>query len=97
LSSALSHTALWQTSALAWLEHTPLSVGLACGVSVGMAVLLASVGVQVCSVSLHQLPPVQSASTLQPPAGSHKRLLLHAPVRHTVAAFAAVHGPRLTA
>jgi hypothetical protein len=62
-----------------------------------MAVLLASVGVQACNVSLHQLPPVQSASTLQPPAGWHKRFELQEPVRQTVAALLALHGPLLMA
>ena len=62
-----------------------------------MAVLLASFGVQACMAALHQLPPVQSASTLQPPAGWQSRLLLHEPVRQTVAAFAEVQGPLFTA
>src|SRR6186713_557446 len=93
LSSPVSQTPLWQTSAEARLVHVPSSVGFVCAASVGIAVLLASLGVQAWSVSLHQWPPVQSASTLQPPAGWQRWFELHAPERHTVAALFAVHGP----
>ena len=73
--------------------HVPLSVGLVCGGSLGTARRSASLGVQVCVLSLHQLPPAQSASTLQPPAGSQRPLTLHAPERHTVPPLPAVQGP----
>jgi hypothetical protein len=46
---------------------------------------------------MHQLPPVQSASTSQPPAGMHVPLAEHALERHTVPALAVVHGPSPTA
>jgi hypothetical protein len=89
-----SHTPLWQTSFAASLEHCPFSVGVACAVSVGIGTPLASVGTHMCAVSLHQVPfAVQSASTLQPPAGAHSRLVLHAPERHTVAPSWASQGP----
>jgi hypothetical protein len=39
------------------------------------------------------LPAVQSASTSQPPDGSHFKLVLQAPDRHTVAALPVVQGP----
>ena len=59
----------------------------------GHARAVGDCGVQVCMLSSHQLPPAQSASTLQPPAGSQVPLALQAPERQTVAAFAVVHGP----
>ena len=67
LSSPVSQTPLWQTSAPARLVQVPSSVGFACGASVGSAVLLVSLGVQAWSVTLHQWPPVQSAPTLPAP------------------------------
>lgn len=91
--SAASHTWLWQTRAAAGPVQLPSRVGVVCGASVGNAVLLAKVGVQACSVSLHQLPLVQSASTLQPVVGLHSKFVLHEPERHTVPALAVVHGP----
>ena len=62
-----------------------------------MPVPLASFGVHVCVVSLHQLPPAQSASRLQPPAGSQRPFVLHAPERHTTPPLAIVQGPSPTA
>jgi hypothetical protein len=93
LSSVASHAPLVQTSAAAAALHLPSNVGLACAASVGIAVPFESCGVHVCTDALHQLPPVQSASTLQPPAGWHLPFELQAPERQTVAAFVASHGP----
>ena len=84
------------TSAPAGPVHTPFSVGLVCPGSVGIRVPFASFGVHVCVLSMHQLPPTQSASTLQPPRGSHLPFVLHAPERHTtppLPELPAVHGP----
>jgi hypothetical protein len=92
----VSHTALVQTSVAAGAVQLPLSVGFVCGASLGSAVPFGSLAEQVWAVSLHQLPAVQSASTLQPPCGSQKPFELHTPERHTVAAFPVapvVHGP----
>jgi hypothetical protein len=62
-----------------------------------MGLLLASCGVQVCVDSMHQVPPAQSPSTLQPPVGMQVPFVEQAPVRQTVPAFAALQGPSLTA
>jgi hypothetical protein len=96
-SSFGSHTPLAQTSAPAALVQVPSRVGFVCGASVGTGVALGSVGRHAFMLSLHQLPVGQSASALQPPAGSHRPLLLQAPERQTVAPLALVHGPSLTA
>jgi hypothetical protein len=49
---------------------------------------------QAWAVSLHQLPVEQSASTLQPPVGSHVPATLQAaPGRQTVPEVSVVHGP----
>ena len=64
-----------------------------CAASVGTATPFATFAVHWWAVSLHQSPPVQSASTLQPPAGSQSPFALHAPDRHTTAPLAAVQGP----
>jgi hypothetical protein len=93
LLSAVSQTPLAQTSAAAAVVHVPSRVGPVWGPSVGIAAPLASFAVQVWVVSWHHWPPVQSPSTLQPPTGSHTRLTLHAPERHTVPALLAEHGP----
>ena len=61
--------------------------------SVGTETPLASWGVHVWVLSSHQLPPKQSASTLQPPSASHLPLALHAVERHTTPPLAAVQGP----
>jgi hypothetical protein len=89
----VSHTALTHTRVPAATVHVPFRGGSVCVGSLGMAVPFASFGVQVCTFSLHQSPPVQSASTLQPPEGSHSPFLLQTPDRHTVPAVAGVHGP----
>jgi hypothetical protein len=91
--SFVSHTPLVHTRVPAAAVHVPSSVGLVCAPSTGTAVPLASCPVQMCVVSSHQLPAVQSASTLQPPLGSHVPLVLHAPERQTVAPVTAVQGP----
>jgi hypothetical protein len=95
--SVVSQTPLTQTSVAAVVAQVPSSVGLACGESVGIAPPLASFGVHVCEVSLHHLPPAQSASRLQLPAIRHFPLALQAPDRQIVAPFATVHGPSLLA
>ena len=69
LLSAASHTRLTQTSVAAGALQVPLSVGLVCGASVGIPVPFTSFAVQTWVVSVHHVPPEQSASTLQPPAG----------------------------
>jgi hypothetical protein len=90
----LSQTPLWQTSAPASAEQVPFSVGSVCGASVGTFCPLASVGTHMCAVSLHHVPAVvQSASTLQPPAGSHWPFALQAPERHTAGPLVASHEP----
>ena len=68
--SFVSHTPAAQTSVPAAAVHVAFSVGFVCGGSFGMFCPFASLGVQTCVVSSHQLPPVRSASTSQPPAGS---------------------------
>src|SRR3977135_3654060 len=93
----MSQTPLTHTSAPAAGVHMPPSVGFVCGASVGTAVPFMSFGVHMCAISLHQLPPAQSASTLQPPAGSQRPLALHAPERHTTGPLATVQGPSPTA
>jgi hypothetical protein len=97
LSSAVSQTPLRQVSAAAAVEHVPLSVGLVCSASVGIVVPFGTFAVHVCVEMLHQLPPLQSPSTLQPPVGMQVSPTLQAPERHTVAAFAVEHGPSLLA
>jgi hypothetical protein len=84
---------LAQTSAPAPAVHMPFSVGFVCGPSVGRAPPFAIFGVQVCTLSSHQLPPEQSASTLQVPAGSQTPLTLHMPERQTPPPLATVQGP----
>jgi hypothetical protein len=91
--SPAEQTLLTQTRLAASDVHVPSSVGLVCGTSVGSAVPFVSSGVQAWLLSRHQLPVEQSASTLQPPAGSHVPFVLHAPERHTAPAVAVVHGP----
>ena len=70
-----------------------MSVGVVCGGSLGIVTPLGSLAVQVWVLSVHQLPPVQSASTLQPPRGSQSPLVLHAVERQTVGPVATVQGP----
>ena len=80
--------------------HVPFKVGFVCGGSVGTAPPLAIFGVQVWVLSSHQLPPEQSASTSQPPAGSQVPLVLQAPERQTTPPLPVgpgVHGPSPTA
>jgi hypothetical protein len=60
-----SQTPLTQTRDAAADVHTPLSTGDVCSGSLGMGLPLASLGVQLCEASLHQLLPVQSASRSQ--------------------------------
>ena len=72
--------------------QVPFSVGFVWFPSVGMRVPFGSVGVHMCAVSLHQLPVVQSASTLQPPSGSHFPFVLHIVDWHT-ALGPGVQGP----
>jgi hypothetical protein len=93
LLSFVSQTPLVQTRVPAAAVHTPFRVGFVWAVSVGTAVPFVSCGVHMCAVSLHQLPAVQSASTLHPPVASQVPLLLHAPERHTTVPFAIVQGP----
>jgi hypothetical protein len=93
LLSLVSQTPLLQTSVPAAAVHVPSSVGFACGGSVGITVPLESCGVHACVLSSHQLPPVQSASTLHPLGGAHVPFMLHVPERHTTPPFVAVHGP----
>jgi hypothetical protein len=91
--SPVSQTPLVQTRAPAAVVHIPFSVGFECAPSVGTAPPLAIFAVHAWELSLHQLPLVQSASTLQPPGATHVPLVLHAPDRHTVAPLVAVQGP----
>ena len=81
----MSQTPLTQVSRPAAALHVPFSVGSGalCAPSVGTGRPLPTLGMQVCAVSSHQLPPVQSASTLQPPGGSQSLLLLHMVERQT--------------
>jgi hypothetical protein len=88
----VSHTPLTQVSAPTAVEHVPSSAGLVCAGSVGTLVPLASCGVHVCDVSSHQLPVGQSASTLQPPMGSHVPFELQVPDRHTTPPLPPVPG-----
>ena len=97
LLSVASQTPLMHTSAPAWAVQVLLSVGFICGPSVGISVPLETFGVHMWALSLHQLPPEQSASTLQPPEGAHVPLLLHFPERQTVPPFTIVQGPSPTA
>src|SRR6185312_3816092 len=78
--SLLSQTPLAQVSIAAPLEQLPSSVGFMWGGSLGTGEPLASFGVHWCIDSSHQLPPLQSASTLQLPSGSHWPLALHMPL-----------------
>ena len=75
------------------MVHMPFSVGFVCGPSVGTPPPFAIFGVQVCTLSSHQLPPEQSVSTLQLPAASQVPFELHAPERQTTPPFATVQGP----
>jgi hypothetical protein len=93
LLSLMSQTPLTQTSIAAAGTHSPSRTGFMCGMSTGIDVPLASFGVHVPVVSSHQLPPVQSASVAQPPAGSQTPEPLHVPERQTVAPLPAVQGP----
>jgi hypothetical protein len=88
-----SHTPDVHTSAPAAVVQVPLSVGFACVGSLGTGWPFGNVGVHVCVPSSHQLPAAQSASTSQPPAGSHTPLVLQVPERHTVPPFPVVQGP----
>jgi hypothetical protein len=89
----VSQTPETQTRVAAAAVQPPFSVGFVCVGSFGMAVPFVSFGLQAWVASSHQSPPEQSASTSQPPAGSHTPLVLHAPERQTVAPFIAVQGP----
>jgi hypothetical protein len=93
LLSFTSQTPLAQTSAPAAVVHVPFRVGFVWLASVGTAVPFASCATHACIVSLHHLPVEQSASTLQPPAGSQVPFVLHAAERQSVAPFVAVQGP----
>jgi hypothetical protein len=73
--------------------QVPSRVGVMCGGSLGTGMPFASWGTHMCIVSLHQLPPAQSLSTLQPPAGAQSPLELHVPERHTTGPFIIVQGP----
>ena len=88
-----SQTPLAQTSVAAGAVHMPFSVGLVCGPSVGSAPPLAIGAVHVWVLSSHQLPPPQSPSTLQPPAGPQVPLALHTPERQTTTELVALQGP----
>jgi hypothetical protein len=90
---SVSQTLLTHATAPAATVQVPSSVGLECPGSVGTGLPLATFGVHVCALSLQYWPLAQSASTAQPPAGSHVPLELQAPERHTVAPLAAVQGP----
>jgi hypothetical protein len=89
----VSQTPLWHTTRAAAGVHVPLIVGLVCAGSLGTAVPFMSFGVHAWAVSLHQLPAVQSASTLQPPAGSQRPFTLQDPDWQTTGPFATVQGP----
>lgn len=91
--SAISQTPLTHTSFAAFAVQVPFRVGPLCVGSDGIGEPLASLASQACVDSSHQSPPVQSPSVLHPPAGSQVPATLHAPDRHTVAPFPAVHGP----
>ena len=95
--SLVSQTPLVHTSIPAAALHVPSSVGLLCGASDGNALALGSVGRQAFMLTSHHLPMGQSASTLQPPMGSQKPLLLQTVERQTVPPVAPVHGPSPTA
>src|SRR6202044_2186351 len=75
--SAMSQTPLVQVSAPAPGEHMPFSVSSVWAGSVGTAPPFATFAAQVWVVSSHHWPG-QSASWLQPPAGSQVPLTLHA-------------------
>jgi hypothetical protein len=92
LLSLVSQTPLVQVSVAAAAVQVPSSVGFAWAPSLGTGVPLATVGRHMCIVSLHQVPAAQSASTLQPPEGSHVPLTLHIPERQTLL-VAGVQGP----
>lgn len=92
-SSFVSHTPLSHTRLAASSVQVPSRVGLVCGLSFGIATPLSSLGKHAFKVSLHHRPSLQSASALQPAAGSHRPFVLHVAERHTVAPFCAVHGP----
>jgi hypothetical protein len=90
----VSHTPLEQTSVAAAAVHLPFKVGVIWVPSIGIGVLFGSFAVQVFVASSHHLPIEQSASTLQPPAGSQSMFVLHAPDWQTVLPVAAAtHGP----
>jgi hypothetical protein len=92
-SSRVSHTPLTQTKVAAASLQMPSSVGLEWGASLGSGVPFPSCGKQAPMATLHHLPPVQSASTLQPVAGWHSPFVLQAAERHTTPPLAIVHGP----
>jgi hypothetical protein len=94
--SFVSHAWLWQTRAAALAVQLPSSTGFVCLPSTGIAVPLASCAVHVDVVSSHHEGLAQSASVKQPPVGSQKPVVLHAPERHTPALLA-LHGPSPTA
>jgi len=89
-----SQTPLLQVSVPAAGVHEPFSgVSMWFG-SVGTGMPFATVGEHMFVVSLHQLPVAQSASTLQPPAGSQTMLvLLHMVERQTVPPLDDEQGP----
>jgi hypothetical protein len=91
--SFVSHTPLVHVSAPAPVVHVPFKVGFVCGGSVGTTMPLGNVGTQVFIDSLHHIPIMQSASTLQPPAGPQRPFMLHVAERQTVLPFVIVHGP----
>jgi hypothetical protein len=90
-SLLVPHTPLAHTSVPAPTLHLPFSVGLACAESVGIGDPFESLAVHMLLDSSHQLPVGQSASTLQPPAGSHLPAVLHAPDWQSVGPLATVH------
>jgi hypothetical protein len=58
-----------------------------------MGILFPSLGTHIWTLSSHQLPALQSASTSHPPGGSQTPLTLHAPCWHTTGPVATVQGP----
>src|SRR5262249_10113721 len=75
------------------IVHVPVSGG-AWPLTVGTGVPFGSFDVHVNDSVLHHSLAPQSASTAQPPIGSHTPLFApQAPERHTTAAFPCVQGP----
>lgn len=90
LLSAMSQTPLAQTTVATAGEQLPVSAGVWFA-TVGIGVPFESFGVHV--PALHQFPPEQSASTVQPPAAWQTPIELHDPERHTAVASTSVQGP----